>query len=179
MSCLPLTDPATRQQVRHVHLGPVDCSRLTNGVRGRGPRIRGAPPGGLPLYGPAWRPFCAFTLAGLVRSAQRRPARLQCARTSGPPGPKAPRRPVGGAGRSSTHTTAARAGTSRARSGRTSLSPHRRSRGVAVSCSRPARESEAQVARGRYLMTNRARRESSRHLRPYMGGPPKSQAGPD
>ena len=73
--CLSLTRPLGNR-CADVHLGPVDSSRLTNGVRGRGPRIRGAPPGGRPPYGPAWRPFCAVTQAGLVRSAQR--PRLQC-----------------------------------------------------------------------------------------------------
>ena len=53
---------------------------------------------------------------------------------------------------------------------------------VTESCCRPARVREAQVARGCYHVTNRARRESCRHLRPFTpaGGQPtrKSQAGP-
>ena len=39
---------------------------------------------------------------------------------------------------------------------------------------RPVRGREAQVARGSHIQTNRARRESSRHLRPFTGGPSRS-----
>ena len=54
--CLPLTDPASRQQVATFTSAPCQ-SGLTNGVRGRGPRISGSTAGGAAPYVSAWGPF--------------------------------------------------------------------------------------------------------------------------
>ena len=124
VSCLPLTDPAraSRQQVATCTPARLELSRLTNGVRGRGPHLSGSTAGGAAPYGSARGPTLRGTPGGT--RTFRHGARV-CGKHV-PRSPKAPRRPVGLARHRSAHATAARAGTSRARPSRTSLTPHRR-----------------------------------------------------
>ena len=120
--CLSLTRPLGYRLPRSPR--PGDSSRLTNGVRGRGPHLSGSTAGGTAPYGSARGPTLRGTPGGT--RTFRHGARV-CGKHV-PRSPKAPRRPVGLARHRSAHATAARAGTSRARPSRTSLTQHRRFR---------------------------------------------------
>jgi hypothetical protein len=155
MSCLPLTDPASRQQVVTFTSARLEMSRLTNGVRDRGPRLSGGTAGGAAPYGPARGPILRGTPGGT--RTFRHGARV-CGKHV-PWSPKAPRRPVGLARHRSAHATAARAGTSRARPSRTDEAPSHTASAAGLGLRRgplhrPARETEAQVARGSDFETN-------------------------
>lgn len=144
---------------------------MTNGVRGRGPHLSGSTAGGAAPYGSARGPILRGTPRGTRTS--RHGARA-CGKHD-PRSPIAPRRPVGLARHCSAHATAARAGTSRARPSRTSLTPHRRSR-TSPRIAAQARPRDRGAGRPRKLLREltRARRESSRTPAPMMGGPSRS-----
>ena len=120
--CLSLTRPLGNRLPRSPR--PGEPSRLTNGVRGRGPHLSGSTAGGAAPYVSARGPILRGTPGGT--RTFRHGARVYGKHVPWPP--KAPRRSVGLARRCSAHATAARAGTSRARPSRMSLTPHRRSR---------------------------------------------------
>ena len=120
--CLSLTRPLGNRLPRSPR--PGEPSRLTNGVRGRGPHLSGSTAGGAAPYVSARGPILRGTPGGT--RTFRHGARVYGKHVPWPP--KAPRRSVGLARHCSAHATAARAGTSRARPSRISLTPHRRSR---------------------------------------------------
>ena len=120
--CLSLTRPLGNRLPRSPR--PRDLSGLTNGVRGRGPRLSGDTAGGAAPYVSAWGPALRGHASRDPHDPAQRPI-LRKACTSAPQSPTTPGRrrqapPCA--------PTAARAGTSRAHPSRTSLTSHRRER---------------------------------------------------
>ncbi len=142
---------------------------MTNGVRGRGPRLSGGTARGATPSRPGAR-FCAVTHCGTRTSRHS-------ARFCGKRVPRLPKAPdVLSVSSDSALRTSLRPGRAPHDPVLDARASHR-----TAGCGhclgelrRPVREREVQVARGSHIQTNRARRESSRHLHLFTNGPSRS-----